>query len=202
MPSQAKITRNTITWRDRADGGAHGIVTHGLDAPHYVEIDKSGRWALQTLDTQDKPFFVKQGAARSVGKAKQLATEAVVAMLEPTPDDKQHTHINPDTHGVRALKIFIGLALLTLAVLIFGRFLLLNAPRLFARVVFWGGSSLFIAHRLIIWFADVTKRIDYMTTSRAMPAHIPSQQHAVKQEAMRAAALSVTQNKALPRGKK
>jgi hypothetical protein len=199
MPTPAKNTRNLITWRDTSDG-SHGIVTHGLNSPHYVQIQRGGAWAVSTLDAKDKPVFVKQGTARNVSKAKRLAEDAIKALVTGEDTQNEATKTNDPAPWIRTVKIYFGLFLTVLACLIFGRYLLFHRPAMFARVVLWGGASAFIAHRLIVWFVDMARRVDYLTGRKASPAATPVQS---KQQPMKLPSLpSGKRPKALPSGKR
>ncbi len=199
MATPAKNTRNLITWRDTLEG-SHGIVTHGLTSPHYVEIQKGGAWIVSTLDTKDKPVIVKQGMARNVAKAKGSSEDAIRALVTGEDATNEATKTNDTAPWVRTLKIYFGLSLLVLALLIFGRWLLLYRPAMFARVILWGGASAYLSHRIIVWFVDMARRVDYLTGRKASPPATPVQS---KQQPMKLPSLpSGKRPKALPSGKR
>jgi len=199
MPTPAKNTRNLVTWRDTSDG-SHGIVTHGLSSPHYVEIQRGGAWIVSTLDAKDKPVIVKQGMARNVAKAKGSSEDAIRQLVAGEDATDAQTKATDTAPWIRTVKIYFGLFLTVLACLIFGRYLLFYRPAMFARVILWGGASAFIAHRLIVWFVEVAKRVDYLTGRKASPPATPVQS---KQQPMKLPSLpSGKRPKALPSGKR
>lgn len=197
MATPSKTPRNLITWRDTSQG-SHGIVTHGLDTPHYVEIQQGGVWSLQTIGSNDKPVFVERGHARNVTKAKRLAEDAVKQLVAPDDAQTQVTKTTEPAPWLRTVKIYVGLFLTVLAVLIFGRYLLFNQPRMLARIVFWGGASAYLSHRIIVWFVDMARRVEYLTGRKTSPVTVQATAQPMKMPSLPAA----KRPKALPAGKR
>lgn len=199
MPDKPKTPRNLVTWRDTPAGGAHGIVTYGLPSPHYVEIEHGGRWAVQTLDARDKPIFVKTGVARNAAKAKRAAEDAIRLLVTGEDLDKEVKSHDP-LPWVRTAKIYLGLSLACLAVLLFGRYLLLHRTLLLLRIVFWGGLSVVLAHKLIVFSFDTARRVDYLVGRKATTSPQQPTASQIRQQQQRVQQIADSRRKALPAG--
>ena len=197
-PKNTPNPANLVSWHQLPSGDERGVIVESVREPVHIEISKQGRWQLQRFGSGDEPHVIAAGKARNVQQAKRKVTQQVYVHIDELRISQDATTKPEQVRPfVRVVKIYVGLSLLAFAALMFARLLLVHRPWLFARAAFWLGSSVFIAHRLIVFTTNAAKRLDYLAGVRTSPPTEPSKQ----QQPMKLPTLRSGKRKALPSGK-
>jgi hypothetical protein len=155
-----------IAWHDAPDGGARGVITERVSEPYIIDVAPSGQFDIFTLDSHDKPRHVTAGRGRNVTLAKSKATSLALANIKELKEERQAqiidanvTRLEPEAQPawVKTLKVFIGLALLVAATILFARWLLIYRPHLALRIFAWVFGCLFAAYRILKFFEHLDK---------------------------------------------
>lgn len=155
-----------MAWHDAPDGGARGVITERVSEPYIIDVTPDGQFDIFTLDAHDKPRRVTSGKSRNVTLAKQKAASLALTTVKELKDAQQEhvidakvTRLEPEEQPawVKTLKVFIGLALLVAATVLFARWLLIYRPRLAIRIFMWVAGCLFAAYRILKFFEHLDK---------------------------------------------
>lgn len=186
MPKNSSNNTALVSYHQMPDGAQRGVIVDKVAQPYHIIIDKRGAWQIQQYGAGDEPRTLASGRAHNVTTAKRKAHRHALANIDElktpdiitttaTPVTAPPVHHNSTTRSSsawRTVKIYIALSLFCFAALLFGRWMLLYRPSWFVRVMFWGGSSFVLAHRLITFIDDSSKRLDRLRRAPAA-AHQP-----------------------------
>ncbi len=168
-----------MAWHDAPDGGARGVITERVSEPYIIDVTPDGQFDIFTLDAHDKPCHVTSGKSRNVTLAKQKAASLAFTTVKELKDSQQEhvidakaTRLEPEEQPawVKTLKVFIGLALLVAATVLFARWLLIYRPRLALRIFMWVVGCLYASYRILKFVEDLDKRRERLAKRRVQTA--------------------------------